>query len=339
MRPAFRPRLINDPFSDPGLFVPFHYERRALLFDLGDLSNLTNRELLSISHVFVSHTHIDHFIGFDSLLRPLLGREKTLHLFGPAGFFERVEGKLAGYTWNLVTEYEHDLVFVVTEVREGQRVTRRYSFKAGFKKRGADVLTPPTGPVFQEPRFRVHSQILEHRIPCLAFSLEERFHINIDKVALDSLGLPVGPWLNDFKAALYRGEDPRGVFHVTWPDEKAGTRVRSFALGDLRDKIAIFSPGRKVAYVTDASPLHENFRKIEALAEGADHLYIEGTFHSEDEDLARQKCHLTAARAGALAGKAGVRGFTLFHFSPRYLGREEDLQKEAMEAYSKNLST
>jgi len=93
MRPRFHPRLINPPLSDPGLFVPFLYEKRALLFDLGDLHGLTPRDLLKVSHVFVTHTHVDHFIGFDQLLRLLLGRDKELHLFGPPDFFDRVEGK------------------------------------------------------------------------------------------------------------------------------------------------------------------------------------------------------------------------------------------------------
>src|SRR4029077_12724369 len=38
--------------------------------------------------------HIDHFVGFDLLLRLLIGREKTVHLYGPAGFAERVFHKL-----------------------------------------------------------------------------------------------------------------------------------------------------------------------------------------------------------------------------------------------------
>ena len=102
MRPSFTPRLINNPFSDPGMFVPFLFEKRALMFDLGDLHALSPKDLLKVTHVFVTHSHMDHFIGFDILLRPFLGREKRLHLYGPPGFLNNVEGRLAGYTWNLV---------------------------------------------------------------------------------------------------------------------------------------------------------------------------------------------------------------------------------------------
>lgn len=331
MRPAFHPRLINGPFEDPGLFVPFHYERRALMFDLGSLGSLTSRELLSVSHVFVSHAHVDHFIGFDSLLRVFLGREKTLHLTGPPDFFERVEGKLAGYTWNLVDEYEHDLVLVVTEVREDVRVTRRYSCKRGFRPMGVDESAPPRGPILEEPRFSVFAALLDHRIPCLGFSLKERFHVNINKDALDTLHLPVGPWIDRFKAAIYEGKDPGMPFRVDWKEHGMEIRERIFPLGELKERIAAVTPGKKIAYITDVTAHRENLEKIHALADGADHLFIEGAFLWEDRDLAAEKHHLTAAQAGAVARRAGVRDFTLFHFSPRYLGREEELRREALE--------
>ena len=63
MSSRFHPQLINDPFGDPGLYVEFMFEKRAILFDLGDLSELSTRKLLRVSHVFVSHMHLDHCSG------------------------------------------------------------------------------------------------------------------------------------------------------------------------------------------------------------------------------------------------------------------------------------
>jgi len=69
MRPRFHPRLINGPYGDPGLYVPFLFENRAIIVDMGDIDLLSARDLLKIGHAFITHTHIDHFIGFDRILR------------------------------------------------------------------------------------------------------------------------------------------------------------------------------------------------------------------------------------------------------------------------------
>ena len=78
MTPSFSSYLVNDPFGDAGLYVEIKWARRALLFDLGENDALGPTRLLRANDLFISHTHMDHFIGFDRLLRIALGRNKTL---------------------------------------------------------------------------------------------------------------------------------------------------------------------------------------------------------------------------------------------------------------------
>lgn len=333
MRPSFHPRLINEPFSDPGLFIPFLFEKRALLFDLGDLRPLTSKDLLKIDHVFVTHTHMDHFIGFDMLLRIFLGREKVLHLYGPPGFFNHVEGKLTGYTWNLVKEYENNFILKVTEVHENNTLTRIYPCKEGFKRDEIISYKSFSGVLLKTTTFYIEAALLDHRVPCLGLSLIENFYVNIVKEGLKELCLEVGPWINKFKKALYDKIDLNEYFYVTWKENGNNIREKKFILGDLAHKIAIISPGQKITYITDVIGSPENRAKILNLARGAEHLFIEAAFMECDREIAEKKYHLTAREAGRIAGEAGVKRFTLFHFSPRYSHMTDEIQKEAMDAF------
>src|SRR5918993_1197484 len=105
MNPSFSSHLVNDVFGDPGLFVEVRWSKRALLFDLGQNDALGPTRLLRAGDIFISHTHMDHFMGFDALLRVALGRGTTLRIYGPPGLIANVQGKLQGYTWNLVDGY------------------------------------------------------------------------------------------------------------------------------------------------------------------------------------------------------------------------------------------
>ena len=132
MRYLFEPRLVNDAFGDPALYVDFRDERRALLFDLGDISVLPPRKLMRLSHIFVTHTHMDHFSGFDHLLRVVLGRKAHVALFGGPEFVAQVEHKLRAYTWNVVHRHEVELVIDVHEIgADGRGQRARFSSRRG----------------------------------------------------------------------------------------------------------------------------------------------------------------------------------------------------------------
>ena len=332
MRPSFHPRLINGPFDDPGLYVPFLFQHRAMIFDLGDITCLSARDLLKISHAFITHTHMDHFIGFDRLLRTVLGREKTLALFGPAGFLKNVEGKLAGYAWNLVDNYNYPLDLEITEVNSQSTVYRRYRCCDKFIPANESVEQPFNGLLYEEPGLAVTAAILDHGIPCLGLAIKEDFHVNILKDGLKKLGLEPGPWLADFKQALYRKSDPESEF-----EQRSGTgeKARLYRLGELAAKIALITPGQKIGYIADAAYNQSNAERIVALVEESDHLFIEAAFLDTDKDIAAEKNHLTAGQAGMLAAMARVKNFSVFHFSPRYTGEEQRLRQEARLAYQR----
>ncbi len=333
MNPHFQTRLVNDSFGDPALYVEFKFERRALLFDLGDLASLAPRKVLRLSHVFVSHAHMDHFAGFDRLLRLFLGRQKRLHLFGPAGFIDRVEAKLRAYTWNLAPTFTTELVLTATEVadeRSGQAA--EFRLKECFARRDIGAVAFDDRTLVDEPALRVRFAILDHGVPCLAFALEESRHVNVWRNEVEAMGFTVGPWLRELKEAVHRGEADDTPFRVHWRDDGA-THEAEWPLGALKRRLLSIVPGQRIVYVTDAAPHEDNFAAIVALARNADLFYAEAAFLEVDAEAAAAKKHLTAHQAGTLARRAGVQRLVPFHFSTRYSDRGEQLADEAMAAF------
>jgi ribonuclease Z len=330
MTDLFQPRLLNGVFGDPGLYVRLRWERRALLLDLGDLTAQPPAELLKVTDIFVSHTHIDHFIGFDHLLRIILGRSRAIRLFGPPGLISNVEGKLAGYIWNLVEGYT--LTFDVYEVGSEKMTAARFPCGARFERIDLSPSVPCTGVLVDDPLFRVEAVRLDHKIPCLAFALVEAERMNIDPERLKRLGLATGPWLTEFKRLVRAGVPDDTVIRAPCADG-IGEAIRELPLGDLRDKIVTVTSGQRLAYVTDALYSDENRQKIVALARGADILFCEAMYLERDRDCATERRHLTARQAGLLGREANVKELVVFHFSQRYQECPESLYHEAAEAF------
>src|SRR5260370_229077 len=231
MRPLFHPRLVNGRNGDPTVYVETLFEKHSLLFDLGEIASLSPRKGQLADQIFVSHAHMDHFVGFDHLLRLLVGREKAVYLYGPSGFAQRVFHKLQAYRWNLVEGYPCDLVFVVSELETPNSIsTSQFRLKRAFAAEPSVSKTTLDRALCDEPTHRVSAAILEHGTPCLAFALQEPAHVNIWKNRLTERGLPVGPWLHSLKKAVVERRADDHLIHIV----EAATSDRLVPLASLR---------------------------------------------------------------------------------------------------------
>jgi ribonuclease Z len=278
---------------------------------------LSARRIRRIDQIFISHAHIDHFVGFDHLLRLLVGHEKSVQLFGASGFAERVFHKLQPYRWNLVESYPTDLVFVVSELGAKNTIsTTRFRLRKAFATESSVSRKTFAGVLCDEPTHRVSAAILEHGTPCLAFALQEAAHVNVWKNPLLERGLPVGPWLRSLKKAVVERRADDHFIHI---DGSATTNRGFERLGSLRD-ILMVTADQKIAYVTDVADTPANRAAIVALVQNPDILFIEAAFAAADKALARDRAHLTTTAAGEIARAANVHRVEPFHFSPRYAG-------------------
>jgi ribonuclease Z len=319
-------RLVNEPFADPGLFIDFRFGNRAMLFDLGDLSPLSPRELARVSHAFISHRHMDHFVGFDLLLRARLHRPGLLRIVGPEGTTDGVGSKLAAYSWNLLDERSADFAIAAADFADG-RLGDWTVFRARQKFEPSPLNETPArrGLVLDEDEVRIQAVELDHHLPSLAYALQETVRVNVWTEGLERMGLSVGAWLKTAKAAVRRG----------LPDDtEIATDDRHLPLSLLKAHALKIAPGQRIAYVVDVGFTGQNVEKIVELARKVEHLYIEAAFADADHALALERRHLTARQAGELARQAGAQRLTTFHHSPRYLDRPGLLEREAEQAFT-----
>jgi ribonuclease Z len=334
MRRIFEPRLVNDPFGDPGLYVDFHDERRALLFDIGDIAALPPRKLMRLTHVFVTHAHMDHFAGFDQLLRVVLGRKERIVLFGGPDFISRVEHKLQAYTWNVVHRYEVPLAIEVHEVGADAIVRRAvFSSRKSFERQPCPSLERTGDVLVEDATFRVRARFVDHELPCLAYALEEKARARVAKDRLAAMGLTTGPWLRELKRALLDGAPGETAIRVHWRD-RAGEHATTRPVSELREAILDVGPGQRIGYVTDLRHSEANIETLRQLLSGVDLLFIESVFLDEDRDHALRKNHLTARQAGEIARRVSARAVVPFHFSPRYERRPAALLAEVQNAWA-----
>src|SRR5215813_10117485 len=235
--PARSVHPCERPFSDPGLFIDFCFGRRALLFDLGDLTPLSPRLLFRVSHVFVSHAHIDHFVGFDRLLRVCLHRTNPRR---PGGFCRppSTSSKPIHWTFSVKIHANSSSQSLSSTVRDS---TAGANFTLGKPSASARCRQSSCRPerFWMKMNFGSIASCSIMARTCLAFAFEEKLRVNVWSEGL-KLRLRVGPWLRDAKRAVRRGA-PDDVEIVIRPDQ-------SIPLGVLGQHALRTARGQKFAY-------------------------------------------------------------------------------------------
>lgn len=311
-------RLVNGSTGDPVLYLDYPGADNALLFDGGDNCSLSLAELGDLAAAFITHHHVDHFIGLDRLIRANIDRDKVLHLFGPAGTIRKVYDRVRAYEYPYFPFQK--IVVQVTELEAGVRRTARLECTRRFPK--PEIVEEPwDGPVcYETPRLQVEAVPVDHTVPCLAFALVEKPGYHPDPARLAAGPLRPGRWITEVLNRLHAGADPAEELEV------GGGR---FPLGQLAERYFSRGGGGRIAYVTDTLWSEAVRPELVRLARGARRLYCDSYYAAAHAASAARHKHLTAPQAAELARLARVERLVLMHFSPRYAGRYHRLVEEA----------
>ncbi len=307
MKSNYTIRRLNSPFDDSGIFVRNVYMKKALLFDCGRLGNIDNSEINDISHVFISHTHIDHFSGFDRFLRTALLSGNKLTFFGPSGFINNVKGKLASYTWNLI--YDYDITFIVIELSENGMKGAEFAAKNGFKE---ESFTVNNNHLILNDDFSLEYEFFDHGTISAGYRVKEPKRISINKDKMEEYGFVKGPWVKLLKEALLYNKS-NDIINVN-----TVYGIKQYYINELAEKLAEYPVCQDITYITDIAPSFSNYKKAVKLAKDSYILLIESVFMNNDVIHAIEKNHLSIGVSKAVYKNSNSTYVSFGHFAPKY---------------------
>lgn len=322
IEPYFCAGLLDDPL----LLVRVRPTGRSLLFDCGQLHHLAKRVLRSIDAVFVTHAHMDHFMGLDHLIRHTHVSPRSLDLYGPPGIAARVGHKLAGYDWNLAEEWWRTVF--VHEIHDDRIEHHRFAGAGGFagEALGAEPRATPT--IYLTPFVTVEAQLCDHGMPVLAFRLTEQEVFAIDPAALTAAGLHPGPWLGELKNRWRHGKLGDGPLPVLLATGDGPAEAEHSDAAGLYRQVRREDPAASLGYLTDIGFTPANRQRLQELLHAVSLLCCECTFLAADKPKARASHHLCTTDVNRLAVELHPRALLPMHLSKAYIREPLALYRE-----------
>lgn len=311
-------RLVNGSIGDPVLYLDYPGSNNALLFDGGDNARLTMSELADLEAMFITHHHVDHFIGLDRVIRANIDQDKTLHIFGPIGTIQKISDRVRSYEYPFFPFQK--IVLEIHELLPGVIRTGILNCTKHFPP--PDIHERPwVGRVcYENASLAVEAVHADHTVPCLAFAMAEKRGYHPDPERLTQGLLRPGNWIGEVLRLLRSGAAEDTILHI---------QGGQFTLRSLADAYCVESPGARVAYITDTFWSEDVRPQLVQLAKGAWRLYCDSFYAAAQSREAAKHRHMQAPQTAELAKLAKVEQLVLIHFSTRYQGQYHKLIREA----------
>lgn len=323
---ALSPSFFSGLLDDPLLFVRVPPPEQNILVDCGQMDHLSKRTLKSVGWLFVSHAHMDHFIGIDKFTRSNLVSPKTIGMFGPPDISKKLTAKLSGYDWNLVEDFYCS--FRVHEIWEDVVKTYLLSGAERFNRRFIETV-PRDSTQLYENRFLVaEGALCDHKIPTLIFKLSEKPIFLIDEDRIRQLDFAKGPWIRQLKQYFYSGQLPVPFLTIERPNGNLPVIIPKDKMEELYGQICKTQTVSSIAYLTDVGFNRKNIDQILQLFKGVTLLICECTYLSSQLEKARKSHHLCTSDLNVLIRELQPKYLLPMHLSKAYLGKTHLLYSE-----------
>lgn len=288
--------------EDISILIKVPNSAKHYLCDCGEASLLTVKEVQSVSAVFISHTHIDHFSNFDGIFRHQIGSGEKVVICGPKNVHQQIEARLKSYTWNLIDE--NAIAYEIREIVSPEEINV-YKIRPPFWNL-EEIKTQNF--LFEDEYVTVDFAILDHKTDSIAYLFKEKDSVTFND---NGSGFKKGKWISELKTAFENNEADKEI-------EIEGTVYKASELFHLLTR----NDGYKLGVIMDHAAEEGNYEKIRTVFSGADLVYIETFYKDEDQEFARLNHHSFASASGSIMKACGVKQAIPVHFSRRYTESE-----------------
>lgn len=310
----FLPELKSQPHEDISILFRLDNHSPNYIVDCGDASGLGVKECQNTEVVFISHTHIDHFINFDQILRHQIGIEKRVIITGPKDIHLQVQAKIRGYSWNLIKPgaivYEIREIISESEINVYEVEPPVWELK--------HLKTIKSGVVYANERFEVRFALLDHKLPTVAYLFKEADSVKID---LSKGKFRGGAWVRLLKQAYEAGQNETAI-------EIEGNTYQAQDLYHLLE----VKLGDSLGVIMDHAASEANHQKIKDLFTDCNQVFIECFYKTEEKEMAALNYHSYAQASGKVMKACKVKEAIPVHFSRKY--NQADLDQIAAEFYA-----